>query len=75
MLANPNRILNVFQLAVKAVPYRSDLLTSLGTTDKGVAPHKDVIRDMRVCVEGLGRITNIINQFYRKHKLDSEDTV
>lgn len=65
----------VFALAVKAVPYRSDLLTSLGTTDKGVVPHKDVIRDMRICVEGLGRITNIINQFYRKHKLDSEDTV
>lgn len=65
----------VFALAVKAVPYRSDLLTSLGTTDKGVAHHNDVIRDMRVCVEGLGRITNIINQFYRKHKLDSEDTV
>lgn len=65
----------VFALAVKAVPYRSDFLTSLGTTERGVAPHKDVIRDMKMSVEGLSRITNIINQLYRKHKLDSEDTV
>lgn len=65
----------VFALAVKAVPYRSDFLTSLGTTERGVAPHKDVIRDMKMCVEGLSRVTNIINQLYRKHKLDSEDTV
>lgn len=64
-----------FQLAVKAVPYRSDFLTSLGTTEQGLAPHKDVIRDMKVCVEGLTRVTNIINQLYRKHKLDSEETV
>lgn len=65
----------VFALAVKAVPYRSDFLTSLGTTEQGLAPHKDVIRDMKVCVEGLTRVTNIINQLYRKHKLDSEETV
>lgn len=65
----------VFALAVKAVPYRSDFLTSLGKTEKGVAPHKDVIRDMKMCVEGLSRVTNIVNQLYRKHKLDSEDTV
>lgn len=60
---------------MKAVPYRSDFLSSLGTTDKGVVPHKDVVRDMKMCVEGLSRATNIINQLYRKHKLDSEDTV
>jgi len=65
----------VFALAVKAVPYRSDFLTSLGTTEQGLAPHKDVIRDMKICVEGLTRVTNIINQLYRKHKLDSEETV
>lgn len=65
----------VFALAVKAVPYRSDFLTSLGTTEQGLAPHKEVIRDMKVCVEGLTRVTNIINQLYRKHKLDSEETV
>lgn len=65
----------VFALAVKAVPYRSDFLTSLGSTEKSIAPHKDVIRDMKLCVEGLSRVTNILNQFYRKHKLDSEDTV
>ncbi|KAJ7390119.1 Pleckstrin y domain-containing A member 8 [Desmophyllum pertusum] len=65
----------VFALAVKAVPYRSDFLTSLATTEKGVAAHKDVIRDMRMCLEGLSRFTNIINQLYRKHKLDSDDTV
>lgn len=65
----------VFALAVKAVPYRSDFLTSLGTTEQGLAPHKDVIQDMKVCVEGLTRVTNIINQLYRKHKLDSEETV
>ena len=60
---------------MKAVPYRSDFLTSLGSTEKSVAPHKDVIRDMKLCVEGLSRVTNILNQFYRKYKLDSEDTV
>ncbi|RMX54488.1 hypothetical protein pdam_00021664 [Pocillopora damicornis] len=65
----------VFALAVKAVPYRSDFLTALATTEKGLATHKDVIRDMKMCVEGLSRFTNIINQLYRKHKLDSEETV
>lgn len=65
----------VFALAVKAVPYRSDFLTALATTEKGLATHKDVIRDMKMCVEGLSRFTNIINQLYRKYKLDSEETV
>ncbi|XP_032233497.2 pleckstrin homology domain-containing family A member 8 isoform X2 [Nematostella vectensis] len=65
----------VFALAVKAVPYREDFLTTLGTTETGLAPSHVVLSDMKSCVTALGALTQNLNLFYISNKLDSDLTV
>ena len=62
---------------MKAVPYRKDFVTQLGTTNASGAPfpENEVVEEMKSCVASLGKLVNILCQFYKRHKLDSESVV
>ena len=71
------RVYRFLQLAVKAVPYRKDFIAQLGVTDTSgePTPEVEIITEMKSCVVALGRLVNILSQFYKRHRLDNESVV
>ncbi|XP_065051536.1 pleckstrin homology domain-containing family A member 8-like [Rhopilema esculentum] len=69
----------VFSLAVKAVPYRKDFMEALRksgvNSDGSPTPEQEIVDEMRSCASALGKLVNILCQFYKRHKLDSESVV
>jgi len=67
----------VFSLAVKAVPYRKDFIAQLGTVENSGEPasETEIINEMKSCVMALGKLVNILCQFYKRHRLDNESVV
>eukprot|EP00794_Sanderia_malayensis_P017395 gene17395-19137_t len=66
----------VFSLAVKAVPYRKDFIKCLSIKNSDIiATEAEIVEEMKNCIGALGRILNIICQFYKRHKLDSDNIV
>ena len=61
-----------FQLAMKAVPYRKDFITTLG---KGQADEETVLKDMQHCTSLLGANWDVIEDFYQKTGQDSDQKV
>lgn len=57
------------QLAVKAVPYRTNLMKALGR--KEGTGEDQVLEDMQTMLAGLQRVLSSLNCFYQKHSLDS----
>lgn len=55
----------VFNMAMKSVPYRQDLLKALGPGDEDL-----VLGDMQEFTIALGGVIRILNQFYSAHELD-----
>ena len=74
---NENLLYCSLQLAVKAVPYRKDFIAQVGTTGMSDAPtpENEVVEEMKSCVAALGRLVNVLCQFYKRHKLDNEAVV
>lgn len=60
------------QLAMKAVPYRKDFITSLG---RGKVDEETVLKEMKECVDLLAANIEVIEQFYGKNDLDSSKVV
>ncbi len=61
----------LFQIAMKAVPYRQNFIAALG---KG-APEEEVLKDMKVHVELMGNNVKVINDFYVKSGEDKDGKV
>ena len=61
---------------MKAIPYRKDFMDRLGNPNPdSISVESEIVDEMRVCIAALGRIVNILCQFYKRHKLDSEAVV
>ena len=44
-------------------------------SDGSPTPEQEIVNEMRSCVSALGKLVNILCQFYKRHKLDSESVV
>ena len=38
-------------------------------------PENEIISEMKSCVMALGKLVNILCQFYKRHRLDNESVV
>eukprot|EP00795_Rhopilema_esculentum_P015248 gene15247-6456_t len=61
----------IFSLAMKAVPYRENFIAALANG----ASEEEVLKDMQVHVQLMGKNIEVINDFYAKMGEDKHDKV
>eukprot|EP00112_Aurelia_sp_Birch-Aquarium-sp1_P004994 Seg1566.12 transcript_id=Seg1566.12/GoldUCD/mRNA.D3Y31 product="Pleckstrin-like domain-containing family A member 8" protein_id=Seg1566.12/GoldUCD/D3Y31 len=61
----------IFSLAMKAVPYRENFIAAIGNG----ASEEDVLKDMQVHVNLMGKNIEVINDFYAKVGQDKQEKV